>query len=34
VQAGGKFLGCKHFSKCNELLEQMGKEPIDWTLEP
>jgi uracil-DNA glycosylase len=34
VQAGGKFLGCKHFSKCNELLEQMGKEPIDWTLGP
>ncbi|ELR22035.1 uracilDNA glycosylase [Acanthamoeba castellanii str. Neff] len=32
--AGGKFLGCKHFSKCNELLEQMGKEPIDWTLGP
>ena len=24
------FLGCKHFSKCNELLEQAGKVPIDW----
>jgi len=26
------FLGCKHFSKTNELLEKMGKEPIDWQL--
>ena len=25
------FLGCKHFSKCNKLLEDQGKEPIDWT---
>ncbi|OXA51770.1 uracil-DNA glycosylase [Folsomia candida] len=25
------FLGCKHFSKCNELLIQSGKTPIDWT---
>lgn len=24
------FLGCKHFSKCNELLEKEGKIPIDW----
>ena len=24
------FLGCKHFSKCNELLVEQGKEPIDW----
>jgi len=32
--AGSKFLGCKHFSKCNHLLETMGKTPIDWNLSP
>ena len=26
------FFGCKHFSKTNELLVKMGKEPIDWKL--
>ncbi|MDQ2993719.1 MAG: uracil-DNA glycosylase [Pseudomonadota bacterium] len=26
------FLGCKHFSKCNNLLQQMGKKPIDWNI--
>jgi len=25
------FLGCHHFSKCNQLLEKQGKGPIDWT---
>lgn len=25
------FLGCKHFSKCNEILKKEGKRPIDWT---
>ena len=24
------FFGCKHFSKSNELLTQMGETPIDW----
>jgi uracil-DNA glycosylase len=24
------FFGCKHFSKTNELLKQMGKEEINW----
>ncbi|XP_052226450.1 uracil-DNA glycosylase-like isoform X2 [Dreissena polymorpha] len=24
------FFGCKHFSKCNELLTKSGKAPIDW----
>ena len=24
------FLGCKHFSQTNALLQQQGKEPIDW----
>lgn len=27
------FLGCKHFSKCNALLEKQGKTVIDWQLE-
>lgn len=25
------FLGCRHFSKANELLKSMGREPIDWS---
>nr|XP_040052629.1 uracil DNA glycosylase a [Gasterosteus aculeatus aculeatus] len=24
------FLGCKHFSKANELLKKSGKSPVDW----
>lgn len=24
------FLGCRHFSKCNELLEKSGRTPINW----
>ncbi|GFO16427.1 uracil-DNA glycosylase [Plakobranchus ocellatus] len=24
------FMGCKHFSKCNAILESNGKPPIDW----
>ncbi len=27
------FFGCKHFSKANALLRQMGKEEINWALE-
>jgi len=26
------FLGCKHFSKTNALLQKSGRQPIDWTL--
>lgn len=26
------FLGCKHFSKANDFLKSVGKEPIDWRL--
>ena len=26
------FFGCKHFSKTNELLKQMGKEEINWDI--
>lgn len=25
------FFGCKHFSKTNEYLKSIGKEPINWT---
>ena len=28
------FFGSRHFSKTNIILEQQGKEPIDWKLEP
>ncbi len=33
LSAYGGFFGCKHFSKCNELLVQAGLDPIDWTVE-
>jgi len=26
------WFGCKHFSKCNEILELLKKEPIDWQI--
>ena len=26
------FLGCKHFSKTNEILQKLGKTPIDWSV--
>lgn len=32
--ANNGFFGCHHFSKINELLKEMGKTPIDWSLEP
>lgn len=28
--AGGAFFGCRHFSRTNEILKSIGKEPIDW----
>lgn len=28
--SASKFFGCKHFSKTNEVLKGLGKEPIDW----
>ncbi len=31
--AGGKFFGCKHFSKTNKLLEHNLILPIDWRIE-
>jgi uracil-DNA glycosylase len=27
------FFGCQHFSTTNELLRQMGREPIDWSVD-
>ena len=27
------FFGCKHFSKTNQLLTTMAKEPVDWNLD-
>ncbi len=24
------FLGCRHFSECNRLLKEAGREPVDW----
>ncbi len=30
--AGNRFLGCRHFSRTNELLIQQGKTPIDWRI--
>ncbi|MBU6382770.1 MAG: uracil-DNA glycosylase [Verrucomicrobia bacterium] len=26
------FFGCKHFSKTNEFLKKVGKQPIDWAI--
>ena len=28
------FLGCKHFSQCNQYLAETGQEPIDWSVSP
>ncbi len=30
LSASRGFFGCQHFSQCNEILESLGKEPIDW----
>lgn len=27
------FFGCRHFSKINDILKTIGKEPIDWSLD-
>lgn len=32
LSASWGFFGCRHFSRVNELLRQMGKEEIDWRL--
>lgn len=30
--ARGAFFGCRHFSKTNEILRNLGKTPIEWEL--
>lgn len=32
LSAYNGFFGCKHFSKCNNFLQQQGAEPIDWSI--
>lgn len=27
------FLGCRHFSKANEFLQKVGKEPVNWNVD-
>jgi uracil-DNA glycosylase len=27
------FLGCRHFSKCNDFLSANGADPIDWQID-
>ncbi|HHN8469477.1 TPA: uracil-DNA glycosylase [Clostridioides difficile] len=33
LSANKGFFGCKHFSKINEILKKLGKEPINWQIE-
>jgi len=33
LSASAGFFGCKHFSKTNEILKDLNKEPIDWQIE-
>ncbi len=33
LAANHGFLGCRHFSKTNTILERLGKQPIDWSLD-
>ncbi len=32
LSAYNGFFGCRHFSKCNELLINSGQEPINWQI--
>ena len=32
LSASRGFLGCKHYSKINEILRSMGKSPVDWQI--
>ena len=32
LSASRGFLGCKHYSKINNILPSIGKEPIDWKI--
>lgn len=33
LSANRGFFGCGHFKKANQLLEELGKTPIDWQIE-
>ncbi|ACI23141.1 uracil-DNA glycosylase [Coxiella burnetii Q321] len=33
LSAARGFLGCRHFSKANQLLHEMGRGEIDWALD-
>ena len=32
LSAYGGFFGCKHFSRCNEILVSSKQEPINWQI--
>lgn len=32
LSANRGFFGCKHFSKLNSILKELGKKPIDWQI--
>ena len=32
LSAYNGFFGCRHFSKCNEILRQNGLSPVDWSI--
>ena len=32
LSAYSGFFGCRHFSKTNDFLKKIGKEPVDWTI--
>ena len=32
LSAYGGFFGCKHFSRCNQILIESGQKPIDWQI--
>jgi uracil-DNA glycosylase len=32
LSAHNGFMGCRHFSKANNWLQEMGEKPVDWTL--
>ncbi len=34
LSANRGFIGCRHFSKANDYLLSVGKEPIDWKYLP
>ena len=32
LSASRGFFGCRHFSKTNKLLQEQGKDPVDWSV--